>query len=186
MTDDDTDDTADHIRTVTVKGGTLTIDGEEHDLEELSDEELRDLADRIDAADADEGMRIPDWGKTYTATASFTAEPQPVEFDQVTISTDDGEMTASDVTVETMDQHDERLEQMEADAPDPEYLTDGSTCAIDDVIDALEEAKARGVDTVYVNDDGQTQHVRPRLTNNMSSLSRMAPPPEELREWVEL
>jgi hypothetical protein len=76
--------------------------------------------------------------------------------------------------------------EIRENAPDRVRLTDGMVCDIDDVIAALEEARDRGVETVYVNDDGQTYCPRPVITNNHRQYTATKPEPDELREWVEL
>ena len=129
----------------------------------------------------DEGVRIIDGKTTISGTIEFEGSPTDLR-----IRTDDGDMTARDVTVETEDQYRERLAKMREEAPDPECLTDGQTCDIDEVIEALQAAKERGVDTIYVNDDGLTRPTRPWLTHNLEGRSSMAPQPKELNEYVEL
>lgn len=98
----------------------------------------------------------------------------------------DQEIELSNLRIQTRDEVHAELMQQKAEAPDTEYLTDSKTCDIDEVIAALQAAKDRGVDTVYVNDDGQTRHFRPRLTNNIVGRSPLAPPPDDLHEYVEL
>ena len=129
----------------------------------------------------DEGVRMFNGKTTISGTIEFGSQST-----DLTIRTDDSDMTMRDVTVETQKQHRERISKMREEAPDPEYLTDGRTCDIDEVIEALQAAKERGVDTVYVNNDGRTTATRPRLANNLVGRSTMAPPPKELNEYVEL
>lgn len=104
----------------------------------------------------------------------------------ITMTLGDEEIKLKNVRIQTQADARAELEQMKDDAPDPEYLTESRTSDIDEVIEALQAAKERGVDTVCVNDDGRTMATRPRLTNNLVGRSTMAPPPGELNEYVEL
>lgn len=120
---------------------------------------------------------------TFTGLVTFAAS-SPVS---LTLTHDDGtETTYEDVEVLTEAQRRERAAAIREQAPEERLLADGRTRDIEDVIDALEAAREAGVEYVDVNDDGQARTPRPYLRNNHARYRGMAPPPGELREWVEL
>lgn len=108
--------------------------------------------------------------------------------DKYTVTMESGgeEQTFEGVTIRTVSEARKISKEIRENAPDQEYLTDGTTCDIDEVIDALERAKELGVDAVKVNDDGQTRHIKPVITNNHIRHHGLRPPPKTLFEWVEL
>ena len=162
------------------RSATVRVDGEEFDPDDMSIEELREKFD--DARhEARETMYT---GATFSYEVEGTVE-MPTDM-TVKMGEDGDEFTVNDVEILSGEQARKRAKQIREDAPDEEYLTDSTTCDIDEVIDALERAKERGVDTVQVNDDGQTRHSRPRIRNNHASFHHMRPLPGDLREWVEL
>ena len=104
----------------------------------------------------------------------------------LTVELNGEETTLENCRVQSMEDAKKQASEIRENAPDEVSLTDGKTCDIDDLIEALQEARERGVDTVYVNDDGQTRHFQPRITNNHRNYHAMKPRPKELYEWVEL
>jgi uncharacterized radical SAM superfamily Fe-S cluster-containing enzyme len=104
----------------------------------------------------------------------------------ITMEIDGEEVEYQNCRVQSMDEAKQTAEEIRENAPESVALTDGKVCDIDDVIDALQAAKERGVDTVYVNDDGRTRQFQPRITNNHRQHHALQPEPGELFEWVEL
>lgn len=104
----------------------------------------------------------------------------------VRISTEDGERVYENVRIQSLTAAKAEADQLREQAPDPEWVCEQRTADIDAVIEALQAAKAQGVDTVYVNDDGMNRQLRPRITNNYYQYVASRPKPDELREWVEL
>lgn len=104
----------------------------------------------------------------------------------MTMEVNGEEITHENCRVQPMEDAKKQASEMRKNAPDEVPLTDGKTCDIDDLIEALKEARERGVDSVYVNDDGQTRQFQPRITNNHRHYHATKPRPDELHEWVEL
>lgn len=95
-------------------------------------------------------------------------------------------LTLNDVEVATPEQAREEAKEIRENAPESRWLDGGPTCDIDELIEMLEEAKAEGIDTVYVNDDGIERSPEPYITNNHRGHTSHRPRPGKLREWVEL